>query len=1359
MPSRNKRNRNRAQTQATSGANLSKNETTAVKISEEFDGESAAIKEQEPTIAAEPKQEPPQNVQPKVIENEGISDQMQACVDLEVVTVTEKDVKRVNLVAAISNAESDVAKNVENQPQVETQTAKKKRNRNRNRKKNPANTDESCTSSTSGTHENSPTSYAQTVLATTDVITSAIKEEPNRVEIKNNEKLEESNIDIDVSKNDENDGKASDEIRVDGPKDEPDTKIEEKSEKCDEHVAIIDQIPAKIDESSTEIAVEKMSSGDGVTKELEIEPTEVQAPTENKQHVRETEQFSKEKEKQLRQTKNKNKNKKEQNVTVQAKKNNQNKDQTHQRNKSEEKSVVADANKMDLDTEHANSKCAGEVEKLHEISETDCSKQPNVIDTDVKQQQPAENRIDRDETKTDQSNDEDVKIAEPNEQIVEAQPKIDAANPTPLVVEEAISDVNRSIISPGIDTAQTENKPIEKEIEKMLKANEKQKKSRQTKNGNKNQAKPFDLNVTVDTVPTKIDQNKEIPNDHSADENDATNTATEMHTVDLLDFTVSPSAFYTEDRKNQIDSIEKPISAEAIESSHIAADENQSVERADETNHLNVATTDETSQIDVSINEQEELVQTAQIEETVETARIEIETVQVSEIQCEINPKPIEKSEIELRTETKQDGTELADVKQKEPEEQPILEIKAVAQPVLETRTSVTPNGTPKQSKKSKSKKSRTENAKEQPKADGSKDISPADIVAESKSPSPKMKEKNEIVALPEDHLEKASETESKELQIEPPIQIKDQEIEVEKLTEKSAETNETSVSAEDDQQKIPDIETEPNKSSESTSTIASSDVQFKEDVELKNTESSVAPLKDELKTPTTTPILTTPAAEPKKSVETEDETAKIWKILEEASKSLEPVEIQMDVEDAMPILDKTPIEVASPIVACTSKDEQQVKEEAENLVTLLETKESIKPKPSVVSKAAHPKENNQKPKQSSPSKTIAVPPQRSTEPKKKDAKSAPKNAKPTKPNQSKQKTPEKTVKTNVTDKVAPSDEQPETITTNDDEMPLDVSILPNETELSELNADSKNVQGSDFVPSVEQSTVETKSLPFDNMSVKPTDFVEQQIDDPADEMKIAQPNSTNSTNEKFEENANENATDTANSKPNAKSQVSEKLASNDTPSLVVIEENNNQVGSNIASESKTQPKSKAAKSDPSSTAVNQAKNGRISMQKEANSKKSPPKSPPKSTQNNKKPNGKPAIPPKPDNLISTQTKNLQIDTPKLNKSPNILVLRASKFDDEEESEEDCIEYKFMPRQVFIATICQLCKKPTKSADRILCQLCQMVSYCSHEHVANDESLHKDLCAALQEIAKKRGKFFEFLFFYKNKMYIYIMFT
>lgn len=121
---------------------------------------------------------------------------------------------------------------------------------------------------------------------------------------------------------------------------------------------------------------------------------------------------------------------------------------------------------------------------------------------------------------------------------------------------------------------------------------------------------------------------------------------------------------------------------------------------------------------------------------------------------------------------------------------------------------------------------------------------------------------------------------------------------------------------------------------------------------------------------------------------------------------------------------------------------------------------------------------------------------------------------------------------------------------------------------------------------------------------------------------------------------------------------------------------------------------------------------------------------------------GKPKVPPRPAHLMANSSNNIQ------NNSHNNKIVNAPKRPNKkppppppsDEDDEDVFEYKFTPRQVFICTICQFCKEALDNG-RSLCPTCQMVSYCTDEHCKSDWNNHKDLCGAIQEIAKKRGKY------------------
>ncbi|XP_055703161.1 titin homolog isoform X2 [Phlebotomus papatasi] len=108
----------------------------------------------------------------------------------------------------------------------------------------------------------------------------------------------------------------------------------------------------------------------------------------------------------------------------------------------------------------------------------------------------------------------------------------------------------------------------------------------------------------------------------------------------------------------------------------------------------------------------------------------------------------------------------------------------------------------------------------------------------------------------------------------------------------------------------------------------------------------------------------------------------------------------------------------------------------------------------------------------------------------------------------------------------------------------------------------------------------------------------------------------------------------------------------------------------------------------------------------------------------------KPEIPPKPEHL-DKKSPNRQDNVKKtvqgVTKKPQIL----------SDDEDVFIEYKFTPRQVFLATICQVCKIALQNPNT--CPSCLMVSYCSEAHSKEDAAIHQQLCQAIQEIARKRG--------------------
>uniref|UniRef100_A0A1B0DNX5 Uncharacterized protein n=1 Tax=Phlebotomus papatasi TaxID=29031 RepID=A0A1B0DNX5_PHLPP len=101
----------------------------------------------------------------------------------------------------------------------------------------------------------------------------------------------------------------------------------------------------------------------------------------------------------------------------------------------------------------------------------------------------------------------------------------------------------------------------------------------------------------------------------------------------------------------------------------------------------------------------------------------------------------------------------------------------------------------------------------------------------------------------------------------------------------------------------------------------------------------------------------------------------------------------------------------------------------------------------------------------------------------------------------------------------------------------------------------------------------------------------------------------------------------------------------------------------------------------------------------------------------------KPEIPPKPEHL-DKKSPNRQDNVKKtvqgVTKKPQIL----------SDDEDVFIEYKFTPRQVFLATICQVCKIALQNPNT--CPSCLMVSYCSEAHSKEDAAIHQQLCQAIQ---------------------------
>lgn len=473
-------------------------------------------------------------------------------------------------------------------------------------------------------------------------------------------------------------------------------------------------------------------------------------------------------------------------------------------------------------------------------------------------------------------------------------------------------------------------------------------------------------------------------------------------------------------------------------------------------------------------------------------------------------------------------------------------------------------------------------------------------------------------------------------------------------------------------------------------------------------------------------------------------------------------------VEEPAPAVIK---EVISP---STEEKQSPVKEE-ESILSTEKTSSPVKEtEPPPV------KEKKTSPIKETPSdkKAIDTQPTKKPEPKKKESKAPQKNAKNGK-STPKQPSP-KPEKPPAQESVPPEPNIEESLSSIETIEPeIDLLHLPTpsvDTTNELLDTDQKNVQGSDFVPSVElkvSSSAEAKSL--DNGTSLKTEM--QTKKESKEKVKSKSPSPAtnklikNKTNSKqCVKPTNGEGTDARNSngekisaaaKP--KSQVTN-VALVDILDVKINEPNATAPIANGSDKNKTETANnliehKSAKADDAvaenklneNKPKNEAEGKRVdTINKEAIVVALPEL---KSSQQS---NDKPIVPPKPDHLVSSK--------PKKPTTPNdedesietvIKIVSAGGANDGDESEEDYIEYKFMPRQVFISTICQTCKTPTVSSERILCPQCQMVSYCSADDLNENEPNHRDLCRAIQEIAKKRGKFFYTAFISYKKLFIF----
>lgn len=186
---------------------------------------------------------------------------------------------------------------------------------------------------------------------------------------------------------------------------------------------------------------------------------------------------------------------------------------------------------------------------------------------------------------------------------------------------------------------------------------------------------------------------------------------------------------------------------------------------------------------------------------------------------------------------------------------------------------------------------------------------------------------------------------------------------------------------------------------------------------------------------------------------------------------------------------------------------------------------------------------------------------------------------------------------------------------------------------------------------------------------------------------------------------------------------------------------------------SKTPPKTvDRSKKSPAKTPENKAagkespvKDTPVPIKSPAQAKPSPPsKSPAKQPVQTKSPaQSKTAPAPTAAAKPPTQISDAQSSStkkPEVSPKPDLSKEAANKATPVpvQDDDEEFVEYKFSPRPVFISTACQICKVPLDIPNP--CKLCQMVSYCSAEHEREDQIAHGPLCAAIQEIAKKRGE-------------------
>lgn len=361
--------------------------------------------------------------------------------------------------------------------------------------------------------------------------------------------------------------------------------------------------------------------------------------------------------------------------------------------------------------------------------------------------------------------------------------------------------------------------------------------------------------------------------------------------------------------------------------------------------------------------------------------------------------------------------------------------------------------------------------------------------------------------------------------------------------------------------------------------------------------------------------------------------------------------------------------------------------------------------------------EKSQAKKSPTPSEKAPSPPKR-----------AEKASSPTKATSKKSTTPPKQSPSSQTVAPVPLDKPPsppeksapdeKVASTQIDELPLDISILPNAIETDHLQQiDSKNVQGSDSVPSVEPSMADAAESLGPENTTEETIVTERKSKSPTDKIEKSDVKPTVSSRSRAE------------AMSNARTGTAQPTSDRVKKSGTSIESNKKSVSSKVA-----------AVKEPVTTARRLSDEGKANK---TNAKQSTIATNAKAPVTAKV-NSKPSVPPKPDHLTKGTTKKTSATLKSATAKPGAVdkkIVLATDPNSPYDSEEDYIEYKFVPRQVFISTICQSCKTPTKAEQRTFCPKCQMVAYCCAEHVLADEPLHKDLCGSIQEIAKKRGRF------------------